>query len=1518
MSRSSKRAADIGFAAISIEGGLIAPEQLAVVASATPGQKTAADYGCPKGTSLRDEITRYFRIGQAHWHSYAGIEAPTTTQTAAFVKVLLEQAFGFVLTGPVTHDRDDRRYRIAWEAKGGRVPIVVAAPITGEKGKTAEGFTRALPEFGDGMGGGAAKRSPVVLLQDWLNANVDANWGLVFAGDRVRLMRDNASFTRPAYIESDLGAIFRDEMFADFTATWLLLHATRFGSEGASANDSPLESWREAGQRAGTAVRERLRGNVEDALLVLGQGFLDANNSLRERLDTGELPMQQWFEQLLRLVYRLIFLAVAEDRDLLHAPATSPTTKNLYGQHYGFAFLRDRSARRGAHDHHHDGWDGARIVFQALERGEALLGLPALGGLFARGLTPDLDEAELSNRALMGAVFKLGWLIDEGRRVRINWRDMATEELGSVYEGLLELVPTREDDGQRFCFAGGNESRGNARKISGSYYTPDSLVQTLLDDTLDPVLARAEAEGGAHAILKLSVIDPACGSGHFLLGAARRMATRVALLRDSEAPDYPAAMRDVVRHCIHGVDRNPMAVELAKVAMWIEAVEPGKPLTFLDSHIRCGDSLVGVFDLSVLGEGIPDDAYKPLNGDDREVVNYYKAKNRREQAERDRVESGFGFNRQKDLARDLTTLADMPEETVDQITEKRSRFEALLSQGAAAWTLERVCDLWISAFFSPKASGGQYADVDGLPRRGAEMVATSGTIWELLRGREPFGPLAASAASLADENRFFHWPIAFANIIGRGGFDVVIGNPPWEMPEADDREFFTMRVPSIAAEPTAQKRRVMIAALAETNAHEYGEWQQYTRGHAASRSFFSESNRFPNGANGRLNYYKLFLENAFFSISKKGRLGMVIPSGLTTNAYERPLWHSFVNNGFVSAIYDFENSKGLFAGIDSRVKFSLIVLTRRAEERFRTACWLSNVADLREPDKVVVLGVDDLARFSPDDLALPQFRRKADLDLLVFASRRHGQISDHDDWAYTPRLMFSSSDSAFKPVDIRTLPNARYTKENRIATSSGDTLVPVFEGKMVGILDHRQADIYINPANAARQAQERPISDAEKTSPDRFAVPQFWLEEEAVRRRRFGKRQGDWELVFCDVTSATNERTTIASITPLCGLTRSLPSIYLRSSSAKDAALLAGALSSTVVDYYSRLKVSSNHLTQGILATLPLPSRSKILEFADKSLQDIDWFEDRVFELSYVSWDLSGFAKDAGRNTAPFRWNAERRFLLRCEIDAAFFYLILGSSNDWQNGDNALTGSFETPRQAVEYILSSFPTLNRKDEIRFDGDQRTRRTVLEIYDELTLAISAKQRYQTRLSPAPADPSCCHPAEGASVGVPARALFDGMLARPAQAQPGDVGAVLAAILKAMDGPKSIRDVRLTAALVLEPRLLVPILPDAQASEWRRLVGSEADPLVSNVAAFAVRNNAAWGAAVRNHRGNGRLLEDILGGTWAPGDGLDAIDLAGWPDGRVGFVLTALRSINLDTAARSLPDEIQRWITDAAAA
>ena len=376
---------------------------------------------------------------------------------------------------------------------------------------------------------------------------------------------------------------------------------------------------------------------------------------------------------------------------------------------------------------------------------------------------------------------------------------------------------------------------------AASYYTPDSLVETLLDSALDPVLDRAEREASAEVrnsvrpepveglplleekegqgfdklspngkkpltehpaaatILALTVIDPACGSGHFLLGAARRMADRVAELRNPDAPDRQQALRDVVARCIHGVDRNPMAVELAKVALWIESVSPGKPLGFLDTNIRCGDALLGVFDLAALEAGIPDDAYKLLTGDAKDAAKYYKARNRDEKKGQGRFDfaAGTGAMPPRKLAANLSTIRRMSEDTVGQVERKREAFEAWKAD-PARYATKVACDLYTAAFLLPKAQVP-----DNYQR--AE-VPTSADVWRKLDGKSLYGPLEAAAVDAAAHARAFHWPLAFPDVlVGNGGFDVVLGNPPWEVVQLAEKEYFESRVPEIAEMKLAQR-----------------------------------------------------------------------------------------------------------------------------------------------------------------------------------------------------------------------------------------------------------------------------------------------------------------------------------------------------------------------------------------------------------------------------------------------------------------------------------------------------------------------------------------------------------------------------------------------------------------------------------------------------------------------------------------------------------------------------------------
>ena len=750
---------------LSLEGNLIAPPMVAKIDRREATEQSEESYGVRKGLTIREEISLAFRVGQAHFDTFAKLGAPSPEATRRFVRDFLKETLGFT-------DLADESGVVACISGGQRVPVVVVPP--------AEALDRRSPTLSIDR-----SRSPTFALQDYLNEHDEAIWGLATNGTHLRLLRDNASLTRPAHIEADLAQIFANEDAASFAALWLIIHRSRFGAAGTPATDCALERWRDTGAREGEAARDRLAGQVEIALRVLGSGFLEANPDFAEQLRSGALSLTTWFNELLRLVYRLIFLMVAEDRNLLHPASAGKDARQLYADGYSLAALRAQCVRGATWDRHQDRYEGMKIVFRALAAGEDVLGLPALGGLFGADQLPHLDSCRLRNRVFMEAVYRLSWLEDRSGMVPVNWRAMETEELGSVYESLLELQPQLADDGRTFAFASDlSEQKGNQRKTTGSYYTPDSLVQALLDTALDPVLERTEAEADdpAEALLRLAVIDPACGSGHFLLAAARRIATRVARIRAEGTPslaDFRHALRDAARRCIHGVDRNPMAVELTKVALWIETVDPGLPLGFFDDQIRCGDALLGVFDLAVLEEGIPDAAYKPLTGDDKAVARHYARKNKRERTERSHIEEGFRFSRQRDLMRDFAAMRAMPEDTLDQIAAKAARLAALTDQGTVRWVLARACDLYVAAFLAPKITLATTAGPDGLPRRAAETVPTAGTLWELLRGREPHGLLVQNAAGALEGARAFHWPLEFPDIMVRGGFDIVVGNPPY-------------------------------------------------------------------------------------------------------------------------------------------------------------------------------------------------------------------------------------------------------------------------------------------------------------------------------------------------------------------------------------------------------------------------------------------------------------------------------------------------------------------------------------------------------------------------------------------------------------------------------------------------------------------------------------------------------------------------------------------------------------------
>ena len=1278
---------ELGLVALTIEGGLIAPEQVQKVIAADRTPKTADSYACPKGTSLGDEIARFFRIGQAIWRDYDQADAKTIARTAAFARDLLTQCLGFTdLQGPVEHREGTRRYRIAWEGKGGRVPVVVAAPVEG-----SDAFAKSQPEFGDGEGG-RPRRSPTALLQDWLNGTDHALWGLVFAGDRVRIMRDNASLTRPAWIEADLGAMFRDEMFADFTAFWLLAHATRFGAQDAAPSDCPLEQWREAGLKQGVEARKDLYANVATALEELGQGIVTANPDLRKELASGALSMQALFEELLRTVYRLIFLAVAEDRDLLHPRRTPREARQLYAAGYSFTFWRERSRRRVARDSHHDAWEAMKVTLASLEHGEEMLGLPALGGLFAASSTPHLGAAIIPNRAFLAALFCLGFIRKDGITHRINWRDLKTEELGSVYEGLLEIRPSLTASGD---FQLGTGAKGNDRKTSGSYYTPDSLVECLLDSALNPVLERAEASGATPeekvaSILNLKVIDPACGSGHFLLGAARRMADRVARLRNEDAgkEETQAALRDVVSRCIHGVDRNPMAVELAKVALWIESVSPGQPLGFLDANIRCGDALLGVFDLAVLEEGIPDEAYKPLTGDSKDAAKFYLKLNRDAKKGQGSFDfaGGGGFMPAKPIAAGLGRIKSMPEDTVGQVEKKRQAFEAWKADPARYGT-EVACDLYMAAFLMPKT------EVPLNYQRA--MVPTTGDMRQKLAGGSVYGPLEGAAREAAGAASVLHWPLEFPDVmVGKGGFDVVLGNPPWEQIEIDPAAFLS--TVGIEADSLNKSEKDEIFQVMEIERPElYAEYLDYARPTWTLQNFIRSSGRYPTSKFGRLNTAPLFLEMSI-SLNQNDFNGLIVPSGITTDSFNSVLFNRLMDEKRIHKFVDFENREGMFPDVDSRFKFGMIILGS-GHHKAEFASFISNVNQLSDAERFFALDKAAIEKINPNTGTAPTFRSKADAEI---SKKIHLLIppfvTDGDapvnSWSVAFQLMFMMGSSS-----------KDFVQSKKLSDTDAIRYLPLFEGKMVSAFDHR-ASGYFRRAEGRGYRVLPEATLADHQNPSFENEPYYYIDRTKVEARLRDKWRHEWLIGWKDVTSATNERTVIATALPLAGVGHTLPLMFPNTSVQLSSALL-GNLNALPLDFIARMKVAGLHLTYGYLKQLPILPPCAYDEAA------LAFIVPRVLELTYTSHSMAPFARDLGYEGPPFAWDEERRADLRAELDA-WYALAYGLTRD------ELRYVLD-PKDVMgeDYPSETFRVL-QKNEIAKHGEYRTHRLVLAAYDEL--------------------------------------------------------------------------------------------------------------------------------------------------------------------------------------------------------
>lgn len=1397
---------------------------------------------------------------------------------------------------------------------------------------------------------GAARVSPHGLVQEFLNRSDDHLWAFLSNGLRLRILRDNVSLTRQAYVEFDLEAILRGELYSDFVLLWLLCHQSRVEAE--RPEECWLERWSREAAEQGTRALETLRNGVQQAIEALGRGFLahPANGALKERLRSGDLPTQDYYRQLLRLVYRLLFLFAAEDRDLLLDPGAAPEARERYSRYYGTARLRKLAGnRRGGP--HPDLYRGLRVVMGHLgtETGCPELGLPALGSfLWSDNAVSDLRDADIANRDLLAAVRALAFTERQRVLQPVNYRNLGSEELGSVYESLLELHPYIHAESATFEL---RTAAGHERKTTGSYYTPTSLIQCLLDSALDPVLDEAARKPDPEeAILALKVCDPACGSGHFLIAAAHRMARRLAAARSGDEESAPEAtrhaLRDVIGHCIYGVDINPMSVELCKVSLWLEALEPGRPLSFLDHHIQCGNSLLGTTP-ALIAKGIPDEAFKPIEGDDKEVCKEAKAQNKRERKE---GEGLFGFRDEPwqhlgNLATAMAGLEEIEDDTFQGVKAKQARYEELV-KGAGYLSGRFLSDAWCAAFVwkKRKEEGRPYPITQGLFRR---------------IERNPHdcpGWMREEVQRLARQYGFFHWHLAFPDVFrvpaqGEsvdneqtglcGGFDVVLGNPPWEHTELKEQEWFAERHPDIAEAPGARRKR-MIERLEDDDPELYTAFVEAKREHDAVSHLVRGSERYPLCGRGRINTYAIFAEIKRSLLSPVGRVGCIVPSGIATDDTTKFFFQDLVEGRSLASLYDFENREAIFPGVHRSYKFCLLTMVgaaRPAREGAEFAFFLHQVAELKDPDRRFRLSTEDIALINPNTRTCPIFRRQRDAEITKAIYRRVPVLvkegpPEENPWGVSFRQGLFNMTSASALFQSREALEAEGWKlTGNVFEWEGERYLPLYEAKMVHHFDHRFGDYDDLPeGSSSTQLPDVPLE--RKQNPDYQPLPRYWVPEAAVDTRlEKTDREGnviwrwnpDWLLGWRDITNTTNERTVIAGVVPRVGIGHTMP-LFLTSSPVPTVAGMMANLSAFSHDFVARQKIGGTHLTYGYLNQLPvLPPTTYEVAVPWHTMSVGDWLLSRVLELTYTAWDLAPFARDCGWDGPPFRWDEERRFLLRCELDAAFFHLYLPAdeNGDWRPAEGKtaedlahLKASFLTPRDAVAYIMDTFPIVKRKDEQRH-GEFRTKNTILQIYDALADSIRTGQPYQTVLDPPPADPRVAHPAAeeqslpliAADTAVPDLAtVAGGAWARPQGVTDDNVALfALVAALRQVASPVDSARVRMAAILVRNPVLALPFMSAEMREEWKRVIGSEAQPLPANVVSFAAFQTAgadqAWAGAVHHLRGSGALTEG-LDGQWSAGERLDQAPVPDWITGRAAVAVELVSGIDIPQAEQDI--------------
>ena len=1173
-------------------------------------------------------------------------------------------------------------------------------------------------------------------------------WGILTNGGVWRLYDHRTRPRATAYFETNLVDALESGSEDELRLFYLLFRRESFVlQEGETATF--LETALAEGRRYEERVAQDLSGTVfEKAFPGLVKALSNATG--------GELPEIR--EAALTFLYRLLFLLYAEDRGLL--PVNDPRYDD-----YGLRKrVRDDVAQRIERGDAFSGmastyYDHLTTLFRIVDRGDESIGLPPYnGGLFAPEAAPILNEARLPDVAVAPIVYALSHANSpdgNGKRF-VNYRDMSVQQLGSIYERLLEQEPALNSDGEIVI-------RPNvyARKDSGSFFTPQDLVDLIVEQTLKPLAeerlrafevkaeelrsdrrrsravrcAELSTLDPAEAVLELKVLDPAMGSGHFLvtavdflsdyiaelveyvpavpgwLGGEYRspLTERVAAIRqtlldraeeshwvvdEGMLTDQAIIRRMVLKRCIYGVDKNPLTVELAKVSLWLHSFTVGAPLSFLDHHLRCGDSLVG---LRVADAG-PE--LNRLGG----------------------LFAAAAIAGAEDAAAGMRRIEAMSDADIAEVRESAELFRDVES---ATSDLGQVLDVltglrWLTTGMKAterKAAESPVAAVLSVqPENAFGVLAQGQAIADNGAGGEPaplsgeFADLVRDTRAAADSEGFLHWEAAFPGVWQHwqdqqpiGGFDAVIGNPPWDRIKLQEVEWFATRSPELALAPTAAARRAGIRRLREEGSPLAGEFDAAKERADRMGGMARSSGHYPLLGGGDINLYSLFVERAMGLVKPDGMVGLLTPSGIYADRTAANFFRTISTGGRVAGLYDFENRKVFFPDVDSRFKFCALIFggSGRLFDETRCAFFLHDTATANDPDHCFPLEPADFALVNPNTGTAPIFRTRRDAEITRRIYGEHPALVDRSQgeerraWPVRYRTMFHMTNDShlFRTADQ--LDSEGFYPVDGSRWRRGDEwYLPLYQGRMINQFDHRANSVRINPENTHNPYISEEVTLQQHADPEFLPQPQYWVPELSVNP--IVSLEQRFVIGFRDIARPTDVRTVIASVLPRVGMGNKVPIFLAEDSGVKTC--LVGNLNSFSLDFVARQKIQGTSLNLYIVEQLPvIPSDVYGRQFGNTTARDI--VLDHVLKLTYTANDMIPFARDLGYDGPPFIWDDEERQHLRARLDALYFHL------------------YGLSRDDADYILGTFPIVQREDESRF-GTYRTRDLILAYMNAL--------------------------------------------------------------------------------------------------------------------------------------------------------------------------------------------------------